>query len=162
MVPYDGSPSESLVGNLRSAYAMQRQAGQAARTLVCLNKCGREDFKDESFDDNYRKGFVGKIRKEIEKTEFEKDSNLEKLVTKTTDTAAKANVSEFVNEIKEEQRELKAYVLKNLNEDDFMFTDQLSPDPSRGIKGPKEVKERIKRYLLKMQIYSEEELTDLF
>ena len=49
-----------------------------------------------------------------------------------------------------------------MKEDDFMFTDQLRQDPDRGIKGPKEVKAEIKRYLSDMQIYSTEELAGLF
>ena len=164
VMPYNGSPSESLVAHVRSAYAMERQAGNAARTFFCLNKCGREDYKDESFDDNYRKEFVGKIKREFEKTEFEKDTSrtLQKLVTKVTDSVSQNDISDWVKEMKMEQKELKLYVLNNLKADDFMFTDQLSQDPSRGIKGPKEVKERIKSYLIDMQIHSKEEMTDLF
>ena len=164
VMPYNGSPSENLVANVRAAYAMQKQAGNAARTLFCINKCGEEGFKDDLFDDEYKKEFVGKIRDEITDAEFktEKDSSLQKLAAKLTDTVANSNVSDLLKEIREKQRELKEYTLKNMKEDDFMFTDQLRQDPDRGIKGPKEVKAEIKRYLSDMQIYSTEELAGLF
>ena len=158
VVPYNGSPSESLVENVRTAYKMEKQAGNAARTLFCITMCGMDHFKNESFDDDYKTDFVGKIRKELEKPEVEKDRTLQKLLTKITDTS----LSDWYNQIKEKEMELKAYILDNLKEEDFMFTDQLSPDPSRGIKGPKEVKERIKSYLAEMQICSKEKLADLF
>jgi len=164
VVPYNGSPSESLVENVRTAYAVEKQAGYAARTLFCISMCGSERFKGYTFGDDYKKEFVGKIKDEISRSEFEtgKDGSLQKLAMKLRDTAANTSAGDFMEEIKKKEREQKEYILENLKEDDFMFTDQLSPDPSRGIKGPKEVKERIKKYLLQMQIYSEEELTDLF
>ena len=56
----------------------------------------------------------------------------------------------------------KAYTLAHLKEDDFLFTDQLRQDPSRGIQGPEEVKESIKKYLIEMQIYKKEQLDELF
>ena len=149
---------------MRAAYAMQKQAGYATRTLFCINKCGEEGFKNDPFDDEYKKEFVEKIRDEIKKAEFktEADGTLQKLAAKLTDTVANSNVSDLLKEIREKQRELKEYTLKNLKEDDFMFTDQLRQDPDRGIKGTKEVKAEIKRYLSDMQIYSKEELADLF
>ena len=164
VVPYNGSPSESLVGNVKAAYAMEKHAGNAARTLFCINMCGVDRFKDDSFDDDYKKAFVEKIRNEIEKTEYEiqKNSTLQKLVKNVTDRCTKTSLIDWSKEFTEMQRELKAYTLQNLKEDDFMFTDQMSQDPDRGIKGPKEVKERIKSYLAEMQIYSKEELAGLF
>ena len=83
VVPYNGSPSESLVENVRTAYKMEKQAGNAARTLFCM--CGMDHFKNESFDDSYKTVFVGKIRKKLEKPEVEKDSTLQKLLTKIKD-----------------------------------------------------------------------------
>ena len=139
-------------------HSLLKQAGNAVRTLFCITMCGMDHFKNESFDDDYKTDFVGKIRKELEKPEVEKDRTLQKLLTKITDTS----LSDWYNQIKEKEMELKAYILDNLKEEDFMFTDQLSPDPSRGIKGPKEVKERIKSYLAEMQICSKEKLVDLF
>ena len=87
---------------------------------------------------------------------------MQKLVKTVTDRAAKTSLIDWSKEFQEMQRELKAYTLENLKEDDFMFTDQMTQDHERGIKGPKEVKERIKSYLAEMQIYSKEELAGLF
>ena len=118
-----------------------------------------------SFDDNYRKHFVEKIREEFEKTELENEgvSTLRKIATQITDPAEKAKVTDLIKEFEEEESELKAYTLKNLKEDSFMFTDQLHPDRSRGIKGPKEVKERIRKYLADQEISGwQEELACLF
>ena len=162
-MPYDGSPTESLVRNVRTAYAMEKQAGYAARTLFCINKCGRDDFKNGSFADSYKKDFVGKIKREINATDYVPDNALQKFVMTMSDGAATRNdISDMIRGIREKESEMKAYILDNLKYDDFMFTDQLHQDPSRGVKGPREVKERIKQYLVEMEIYSEEEVTDLF
>ena len=105
-----------------------------------------------------------KIREEIQKTDFEthKGSTLHKLVSGATELGSRTKVKEWVEEIEEKQRELKAYTLEHLKEEDFLFTDQLSQDPSRGIQGPEEVKESIKKYLIEMQIYKKEQLDELF
>ena len=164
VVPYNGSPSEDLVANVRTAYAMEKQAGNAARTLFCISMCGLERFRDDLFDGEYKRVFVQKIRKEIQKTDFEthKTSTLQKLVSGATEPGSRTKVKEWVEEIEEKQRELKAYTLEHLKEEDFIFTDQLSQDPSRGIEGPAEVKESIKEYLIEMQIYKKEQLDELF
>ena len=164
VVPYNGSPSEDLVANVRTAYAMEKQAGNAARTLFCISMCGLERFRDDLFDREYKRLFVQKIRKEIQKTDFEthKTSTLQKLVSGATEPGSRTKVKQWVEEIEEKQRELKAYTLAHLKDEDFIFTDQLSPDPSRGIEGPEEVKESIKKYLIDMQIYKKEQLDELF
>ena len=87
---------------------------------------------------------------------------MKNLLKGATDLAAKSNLQDWNKVIKEQQEQLKAYILENLKEEDFMFTDQVRQVPSRGIRGPKEVKERIKSYLSDMQIYTEGELVNLF
>jgi hypothetical protein len=51
--------------------------------------------------------------------------------------------------------------LSALSEEDFIFTDWMQPDPTRGIKGPEDVKEIVKRYLIESKINSTNNLDSL-
>ena len=163
LMPYEGSPSEKLVENVRIAYAMQKDASCAAKTLFCINKCGASTGTD-SFNEDYKSDFVVQIKAEIERTEFEpsKEGHMKKLFSTLGKETSGDKLFKLMNEIKEREKEVREYILEHLSTDDFMFTDLVNPDPARGIMGPKEVKEVIKGYLTDMQIFTKERIDGLF
>ena len=163
LMPYDGSPSEKLVENVRIAYAMQKDASCAAKTLFCINKCGASTGTD-SFNEDYKSDFVAQIKAEIDRTEFEpsKEGHMKKLFSTVGKETSGDKLFKLMNEIKEKEKEVREYILKHLTANDFMFTDLMNPDPARGIMGSKEVKKVIKGYLTDMQIFTKEGLDGLF
>ena len=49
VMPYNGTPSLSLVENVKTAYSMQKVAGKSAKTVFCINKAAGHV---EPFEDN--------------------------------------------------------------------------------------------------------------
>ena len=55
--------------------------------------------------------------------------------------------AQMCNDIEAIGKELKEYVINNIRETDFIFTDWKYNDTTRGVYGPKTVMERIQEYL---------------
>ena len=155
VMPYNGTPSESLVENVRMAYSMQKVAGKSAKTVFCINKASRETG---TFDDVDKKEFVDKIREDIKEKDFTNEEGILKKWAK--EGAAKASgTSEMYQAIKAENKELKRYTLAAISDEDFIFTDwEAGADPVRGIKGPDEVRRRIQEYLVINKIRTKDNL----
>ena len=136
VVPYNGTPDENLVENVKVAYEKQRQAGKFAKTIFCLNKCDHTEHNEEMFDETYKQKFVEKIRSDVAKKDFKKeDKAIRKAVAAVKERVAKAVMDEMYNDIISVSNELKDYTIKNLNDNDFIFTDWLQESPERGIYG---------------------------
>ena len=153
-MPYNGTPSESLVENVRTAYSMQKVAGKSAKTVFCINKSARETG---TFDDVYKREFVDKIREDIREKDFTVDERTWKKWA--NEGAAKVSgASEVYDAIHAQNKELKQHTLDALSDEDFIFTDWENPDPVRGIKGPDEVRHRIQKYLVINKFRTEDNL----
>ena len=60
-------------------------------------------------------------------------------------------------EIVERNEKMKQYTLRELNYRDFIFTDWLRSVPNKEIRGPEEVRKRIRKFLKKSNILSDAE-----
>ena len=148
VVPYNGTADENLVENVKAAYEKQRQAGKFAKTIFCLNKCGRSEHNGEIFDENYKQEFVEKIRTDVAEKDFKKEEGtIRKIAAGVTHRIAKAAVDDMYNEIMAVSNELREYTMKALDHNHFIFTDWFQESPERGICGSQEVKKRIENYL---------------
>jgi energy-coupling factor transporter ATP-binding protein EcfA2 len=159
VMPYTGTPSEALVKNVKMAYEMEMYAGKSAKTLFCINKATREDVM---FDEEYKTKFVQMIKDYIRENDFnEEESLMKKWSAGITNKVAQTVSNEAYEEIKAKYKELKEYTIKNLTTDDFIFTDWKQHDTNRGIKGPEDVRKRIKSYLVEARVRSEDNLDDI-
>ena len=145
VIPYNGTPDEDVIRHVKSAYVAQRQAGRATRTLFCFNKCGH--LPDQIFDDAYKHQFVKDIREDIEYKDFDPNANIKNLPAKFLGKMTRAAAAQMCNDIEAIGKELKEYVINNIRETDFIFTDWKYNDTTRGVYGPKTVMERIQEYL---------------
>ena len=143
VIPYNGNPDEDVIRHVKEAYVAQRKAAKTARTLFCFNKCG----VTETFDDAYKHEFVNQIREGVEKNDFDQNPNLKNLPAKFLGKMTRAAAAQMCNDIEAIGKELKEYVINNIRETDFIFTDWKYNDASRGVYGPKTVMERIQEYL---------------
>ena len=145
IIRYDGTPNENLIADVVKAYSVQSMSGRASKIIFCLNQCYDENDATE-FNDKLKNTFVSKIRNVIkDQNHFLVTEDVNKLIAQA---AAKNQTlkTELVKRLDEKNKELKEYILKNLREDDFLFTDWLNPG-QRFIKGPDDVKESIKIYV---------------
>ena len=146
---YNGSPDATLIENVKAAYSLRRQAGVSTKTLFCMNKCSsfREDEKDQSFDDEYKKGFVDIIRKDVKEKDFtQQESALKSFTAKLVDKVAQKVAKEMYDDIVALGKELKEYTINHMDMDDFLFTDWVNEDPNIGIFGPTEVMKKIRMH----------------
>lgn len=153
IIPYNGTPSESLVESVKTAYTMEMVAGKSAKTIFCINKAA---MYNENFI-KYKQEFVNKIRQDIEEKEFTKDEVSWKKWAKEKG-AKLSGTSDIYQEIIDKNKALKEYTLKAISEEDFIFTDWVNPVPARGIMGPEEVRRRIKEYLAKNNFRTEDNM----
>ena len=106
------------------------------------------EHNEEMFDETYKQKFVEKIRSDVAKKDFKKEGKaIRKAVAAVKERVAKAVMDEMYNDIISVSNELKDYTIKNLNDNDFIFTDWLQESPERGIYGSQEVRRRIEDYL---------------
>jgi len=148
VVPYNGTPDENLVENVKVAYEKQRQAGKFAKTIFCLNKCGHPEHNEERFDEVYKQEFVEKIRRDVAKKDFKKeDGAIKKAISGYKEKIAKTVADEIYHDIVSVSNELKDYTIKNLKTEDFIFTDWLLEKSERGICGWQDVEKMIEEYL---------------
>eukprot|EP00092_Neocalanus_flemingeri_P008198 GFUD01008839.1.p1 GENE.GFUD01008839.1~~GFUD01008839.1.p1 ORF type:complete len:1020 (+),score=178.99 GFUD01008839.1:195-3254(+) len=156
VIPYNGTPSRSLVANVMSAYRIEMVSGKASKTIFCINKSA---VGDEVFDNTYKKQFVEKIKDGIDYKE-EDSAMIEILNVLKKDTKPKHNFADAFKEIEAMNKKLNAYALDAISEDDFLFTDWTTEASNRGIMGPNEVRRRIKKYLIDSQIRMPDEVID--
>eukprot|EP00092_Neocalanus_flemingeri_P046452 GFUD01052255.1.p1 GENE.GFUD01052255.1~~GFUD01052255.1.p1 ORF type:complete len:677 (+),score=145.87 GFUD01052255.1:1032-3062(+) len=157
VMPYNGTPSQSLVANVRSAYKIERISGKASKTIFCINKSA---VGNEVFDDTYKKQFVEKIKDGIDYEE--EDSSLIKFLNELKkDNKTKEKGEDAYNEIEARNKELKDYAIGAISEDDFLFTDWTTEASHRGIMGPDEVRRRIKKYLTDSEIRMPDEVNEV-
>ena len=145
VIPYNGNPDEDVIRHVKEAYVAQRKAAKTARTLFCFNKCGH--LPDQLFDDACKHKFVKDIREDIENKDFDPNTNIKNLPAKFLGKMTRAAAAQMCNDIEAIGKELKEYVITNIQEMDFIFTDWEYNDTSRGVYGPKTVMERIQQYL---------------
>jgi len=139
IMPYDGTPNQSVISYVRDAYHVERLSGRGSKTLFCVNKCGRLDYKNESFLEIDKETYVEKIREALTKYVDEVDEEIKKILKKNKDTKTLEALEQF-------RKEDQDFALQKLNIDNFVFTDWIEPDIRRGIFGPEEVKKKIKEY----------------
>ena len=152
VMSYNGTPSTSIVENVRIAYRNQKVAGKSARTVFCINKAATHE---DTFDSRAKKEFVNKIRVDIKKNSFtDEERNGEKIAKESDSKLA----YEAYQALKAENKEFKQYTLDKISDKDFIFTDWKNPDPDRGIEGPDEVKSRIEEYLVVNKIRTRDNL----
>ena len=91
------------------------------------------------------------IRDHIKKNEYdEKEVSVWKKIKEGTE---KISGSTVYDKIKETNDKLKEYTVKEIKNDDFMFTDWMDKEAhKRGINGPGDVKQRIVDYLVENDI----------
>eukprot|EP00092_Neocalanus_flemingeri_P054092 GFUD01063690.1.p1 GENE.GFUD01063690.1~~GFUD01063690.1.p1 ORF type:complete len:531 (+),score=116.79 GFUD01063690.1:144-1736(+) len=160
VMPYNGTPSQSLVANVRNAYRMEMVSGKASKTIFCINKSAMGN--DEVFDDSYKKQFVEKIKDGIDYEE--EDSTLRNVLNELKkDKKTKNMVEDAYKEIEAMNKKLKGYAIGAISEHDFLFTDWRTEasHQDRGIMGPDEVRRRIKQYLIDSKIVMPEEVNDI-
>ena len=148
VIPYNGTPSQSLVSNIRKAYKIESISGKASKTIFCINKSA-VGHQNEVFDRDYKREYVKKIKNRIESSDYdEEDSTIKEVLNRfKKDKDGKHLVEEAYKEIQAMNREFKEYALGAISKKNFLFPDWINPDSRRGIKGPVEVREKIDEYL---------------
>jgi len=155
VIPFNGTPSQSIVANVKAAYRMEYFSGKSAKTIFCINQSSK-NRGEVVLNDNYKEKYVEKIKEGIQNTDYEEEYKeiFDKLKNEKTNR-------QWIDEIKETNEKLKKYALDVITTNDFLFTDWLNPDPNVGIEGPIEVGKRIRQYLLDSQIRKPTDMNDI-
>ena len=87
------------------------------------------------------------IREDIEYKDFDPNANIKNLPAKFLGKMTRAAAAQMCNDIEAIGKELKEYMISNIQETDFIFTDWKSNDANKGVYGPRAVMEKIHEYL---------------
>jgi GTPase SAR1 family protein len=159
VIQYNGSPNQQLIENVKLAYRLKKASGKASKTLFCLNKASMY-AESESFDERYRKEYVQKIKVHIINHPY--DEKEESLWKKFKEGAREQLGDTVYLEIARMNEELKQYTLDQIRDDDFIFTDWKDAEKyKKGIKGPEEVRKRIRDFLVASNIRTVDNTMDI-
>ena len=148
----NGTPNKDIVNYVKTAYAMQLKSGKASKTLFCINQAAvNNEAGEDSFHNNYRALYVDKIRAAIEKNPYDE---LAEEHEKGLQSAKESHREDF-KKVLDAKEKAKMDILNAINEEHFMFTDLKDPDPKRGIRGPKDIRQRILEFLVQSGIRDE-------
>jgi len=158
---YNGSPNQQLIANVKQAYKLKKLSGKSSETLFCLNKASALASKDNSiFNNAYRKEYVDKIRDHILKHPY--DEKEESLWKRLKEGTKEHFGTDAYKEIARMNAELKAYTLEQMKDEDFIFTDWEDEEAhKKGIKGPEDVRLRIRKYLVDSKIRTLDNTVDI-
>ena len=151
VIQYNGSPDTQLIENIKMAYRMKKISGKFSKTLFCLNKASLLQGKDNTaFDDEFRHKYVNSIREHIKSQPY--DKKVEGLWQSIRVGIKKNAANKAYEELIQMHEKLKQYSLAEMK---MMISSLLIGKIVEGdIKGPEEVRRRIRQFLVKSKILS--------
>ena len=137
IMEYNGEPDKTLVTNVGTAYRIMSCSGKFSKIIFCLNKAHWK-MPNKMFDENYKLEYVQQISDYLQNNREERWWEKAQLSKKQRE------------EMKAEEEKHKKYMQENMKSEDFLFTDWVydASAASHGVKGPEDVRLRIKDFLV--------------